>query len=365
MKRLQTCCVVVATMFVVLVWGAGCADPTPAPRRPVLSDCTYAWQVEETVNSDALTMPESMVWADSILYQAAFSSILAAAAEAGVQETLVADVYPKGIWVEGDEVLYSTDNQLVQVPRNGGTPTVILDGGSTPDPSAPSGQALMVAGQRILDAEYFYWTSKPLDGQGTYISRMPRVGGTAELFAELPILDVGGIAVVSDGVVAAGFNGKGYSAAVAPFGGGPLRMLAPTLHDVLLLSVESAGVLWSTPSTPNADGMYALMLSPADGSSVSPMRQILSSEISWDWAYPDGVGGHFLSAQERFDDGDLHRSVFLVSTNGNVTRLACDPSSAFSDIRGAALSPDALYVTVNHFGSAWSTVKVLRPAQHP
>jgi hypothetical protein len=308
-----------------------------------------------------LMMPRSMAWADGILYQAAWSAILAAPAEGGVLQTLVADVHPEGIWVEGDQVLYSVLNQLVQVPRNGGSPTVILDGGSTPDPSAASGQTLLVADQRILDAGYFYWTSIPHNAAGTFVSRIPRMGGTVEVIAELPILGVGGMALVSDGVLAAGFDGNGNSAVVAPFGGGPLRLLASSMRYGSLLSVENAGTIWSIR---NIDGTYVLMLSPSDGSPTSPLSPALPNNISWDWVYPDGNGGHFLSAWEAFEDGGFHRSVFLLSADGSTTRLACDPSQNISGFRGTALSPDALYVAVGG-GAGWSIVKVPRTVQHP
>jgi hypothetical protein len=166
-------------------------------------------------------MPRSMTWAQGVLYQAAWSAILAVPADGSAQVTLVGDVYPTGIWVEGDNVLYSVGSQLLQVPRTGGSPTVIVDGGPVPDLSAPSGQTQLAGEPTILDDAYSYWPSLPYDVRGTLVSRIPRVGGTAEVIAELPLVDVGGMTVVSDGVLAAGFDGNGDSAMIAPFGGGP------------------------------------------------------------------------------------------------------------------------------------------------
>jgi hypothetical protein len=296
-----------------------------------------------------------MIWAQGVLYQAAWSAILAVPADGSAQETLVGDVYPTGIWVEGENVLYSVGSQLRQVPRTGGSPTVIVTGGPVPDLSAPSGQTQLAGEPTILDDAYFYWPSLPYDARGTLISRIPRVGGTAEVIAELPLIDVGGMAVVSDGVLAAGFDGNGYSAMIAPFGGGSLRTLALGFPFGSLLSVEHAGTIWSIP---DPVGAYTLMLVPSDGSPTMPLSGTLSNNILWEWASPDGNGGHFLSAWERFDDGGFHRSIFFLRASGSTTRLACEPVQTDSDIRATALSPDALYLTINRFGTGWSIVRV-------
>jgi hypothetical protein len=332
------------------------------PRLPHVSDCSSAWNVTATSSNDQLMMPRYMAWEDGVLYQAAWSAILAMTADGSVQQTLVADVHPTGIWVEGDNVLYSVGSQLRQVPRAGGSSTVIVDGGPVPDPSAPSGKTQIVGEPTILDAAYFYWPSVPYDTLGTLVSRIPRSGGSAELIAKAPILSGGLMALVSDGVLAAGFDGEGYSAIIAPFGGGPFRLLDADFRSyVSLLSVESAGAIWLAP-TPA--GGYVPMLSPSDGSPAMPLSGTLSADILWDWVYPDGKGGHFLSALERFDDGNLYRSVFFLAASGNTTRLACEPLPVFSDIRGTALAPDALYLTVNRWGGdPWSIVRV--PSEAP
>lgn len=342
------------TLLLVFAW-PGCGGLGKPPGPPRVDDCASGWNVTAISGNDTLMMPRSMTWAQGVLYEAAWSAVLAVPADGSVQQTLVADVYPTGIWAEGNNVLYSAGNQLLQVARTGGNATVIVDGGPVPDPSAPSGETQAAGEPTMLDAAYFYWSSLTYDGRGTLVSRIPRVGGTAEVIAELPLVLVGGLAVVPDGVLAAGLHGNTYSAMIAPFDGGSLRVLASGFAYGSLLSVEPAGTIWRIP---DSFLTYALMLSPSDGSPTRPLATTLPDHMTWEWASPDGNGGHFLSARERFDDGTSHRSIFFLSASGSTTRLACEPVEASGDIRGTALSPDALYLTINRLGSGWSIVRV-------
>jgi hypothetical protein len=80
-----------------------------------------------------------------------------------------------------------------------------------------------------------------------------------------------------------------------------------------------------------------------------------------DWGSPDGQGGRLLSGIEIFDDLLIHRELFLVGADGSATRLACNPSNDVTYLGAGAVSPDALYLTVND-SNGWVIVKVPRVA---
>jgi hypothetical protein len=69
-----------------------------------------------------------------------------------------------------------------------------------------------------------------------------------------------------------------------------------------------------------------------------------------------------LSGIETFADKDeYHRVVFFVDGDGKATRLACDPAPDPGFLQATAISPDAIYLTVNYFPTAgWTIVKVPR-----
>jgi hypothetical protein len=300
-------------------------------------------------------MPLKMVWADGVLYQASWSSLLSSPAEGGVQQALVSDADASGLWIEGDHVLYSHVNQLFSIPRVGGDSTLMLDGGTTPDPRSTSGHMLLVGGDTLLDENHFYWTAVPIDNRSTFVQRMPRSGGAVETVAELPLVMVEGLALVADGMLAAGFDGSGRSVVVAPLGGGPVRTAVWSTSHGPFVSVDSSGAVWRETAPDNT-----FLIAPPDGAPVTPLVRGLSGVAFWDWVSPDEGGVRYLGAIETFDDGQLRRSVFSLGKDGSLARLACDPVPGISHIVAMALSPDDLYLTIGVGGGDWFIAKVPR-----
>jgi len=316
-----------------------------------------------------------MVWADGVLYQSreiakSVLAIVASPADGGDTTTLVLNDFATGMWVEGDNLLYSHGDQLMQVPRVGGDVTTILDGGpgSPSDPNVAPGLAGAFS-TPLLDLSYFYWTTWNLSGDGfSHVWRMPRVGGPIEGFTPIPMQTAVGFAVLPDGALVVGehpaTSAPLWDTFVAPFGGGNPRQLAPILGT--FISVDNAGALWSECKSTSDSSKFtcAAMVSPADGSPAVPLSRDLPNLFQPSRGISDGQGGHFLTGYESFDDGRFHFSVFLVDNAGSATRLACDPGTDYSYSRMSAVAPSALYLAVNHT-PGWTIVKIPRTLQKP
>jgi hypothetical protein len=361
------------TAVFLAAWLAGCGDSSPpAPR---LASCAPGWIPTAPVVPNTLLDPWAMVWADGVLYQSrdiaqAVHAIVASPADGGDTTTLVLNDFATGMWIEGDNLLYSHDDRLMQIPRTGGDVTTILDGGpgSPSDPNLAPGLAGAFS-TPLLDSSHFYWTTWNLSGDGfSHVWRLPRAGGPVEGFTPIPTQMAVGFAVLPDGVLVVGEHPAStlplWDTFVAPSGGGNLRQLAPILGE--FISVDSASALWraSSNTSDSSKLTYAVMVSPADGSPAIPLSHDLPNLFQADRGISDGQGGYYLTGYESFDDGRFHFSVFLVDSAGSATRLACDPGTDFAYSRRSAVSPSALYLAVNHT-PGWTIVKIPRTLQKP
>ena len=316
---------------------------------------------------DTRPAPGAMVWADGVLYQSGAvvpgvgQSIVSTPANGGSVTTLVPGAWANGIWVEGGNVLYAHTDQLTQVPVTGGNPTTILDGGQT----AAAAASDTYFGASLLDPSWFYWATSNFTAV-SQLWRMPRAGGAPEAFAPLPLESVSNLVVVSDGVLVEGsqpLGGGTWNALVAPFGGGNPRPLDPIGYE--FVSVDSGGAVWTAfTGAPDAlDETFEVRISPIDGSPATLLSPELPIGFAADWGSPDGQGGRYLTGIEIFDDLLIHREVFLVGADGSATRLACNPSNDVTFLGAGAVSPDALYLTVNDSNTNdWTTVKIPRLA---
>jgi hypothetical protein len=344
----------------------GCGD-IPKPRPP-LASCTSSWIPTVPLNRAAGSVPYALAWADGILYQARPESIVASPDDGGYLTTLVANGGGTGIWVEGDNLLYSYFDQLMQVSRSGGTVTTLLDGGQRKDPGTGPGDNDGFWFHQLLDESYFYWTTFAESHMGvSHLWRLSRAGGDIEGFAELPVEIVGGMALVLDGVLIGAHAFESPPAFVAPFGGGPLRFLDPGQDAVEVVAVDSGGAIWNA-STGTREGRrdtHQVMLSPSDGSSFFPLSEELPIEFFATFATPDGQGGRYLIGIETFDDDKGHASAFLIDNAGTARRLACDPSADRPTVKNAAIAPGAVYLTVDYPDSGSTMVKVPRMIGRP
>jgi hypothetical protein len=320
------------------------------------------------MNDDLYTMPRAMVWQDGNIYQATFSGVLAMPLDGGEVIDLVNESHATGVWVEGDDVIYSLDDQLFAAPRTGGDPTLLLDGGHQNDPSSGGNGDDHVGERQYLDSTAFYWTTRayPNATDGTRVWRILRSGGAVEAFALFPIETVDALAIRSDGVLAVGqsitLGGPFYRAFLAPFGGGAAREVPVSPTPDAIISADSGALLWSV-YTGNREGgreTHEIWSSPMDGSPARRLSWNLPIEFLSSWSIPDDLGGHIIGGVELFDDGVNHASVFQVSGEGNATRLACDASNNWPVYTATALAPNAIYLSVRYDQPGWMLVRLPR-----
>jgi hypothetical protein len=278
----------------------------------------------------------------------------------GVSRTLVVDS-ASHLWPENGSVFYTRDsrqNQLFRVPLAGGTPELVLDGGSA------EGSVSAAA----LDAQYFYWTTKYEPGHlDLSIWRMPRAGGTPERVADLPAFPGrASVALASDAIIVAGINGD---TRLVPLDGSEVRSLSDVPDSTAIpLGVDASGSYWvrllrePNPNEPADRVPSQIMHVPADGGAPSPFdfgqpQLFQPAALSAD---PDG--GWLVTGFEFFDDGQLHHVVWFVDAAGTGRRAACDPSTQLTgDSARPAFSADAAHlIAIYPDLHTWAVVRIPR-----
>jgi hypothetical protein len=358
--------------------GIGCGDgDSNRPPYATLASCPAAgWLPTGPLRTDTILGPQAMAWAEGLLYQAYqslpathTSGIAVAPADGGDPTVIVDDDWATSLWIEGDNLLYTHDDRLMQVPRAGGAKAMVLAGGVvTLAPNVPESMVTYPA-LAALDSAYFYFTTWGYaDGRLVRGWRIPRAGGDVEALGLVPVTLTTGVAIASDGLLIGGDAPEGspalWAAGVAT--GGSVRMLDPITY--WLAGVDAGGAVWNAIRHVNSelDERFEVMVSPVDGSPARPLSAGLPVEFIADKLISDGQGGRFISGLEKFEDLTTHRSVFFVDGNGVTVRLGCDPSSDIPGIESAALGADALYLAVNYFdGLGWTIVKVPRDPAAP
>ena len=350
---------------------AGLAACDSDPPLPSLATCSSGWTAVTPMNDNLFAMPRAMVWQDGVVYQASAQGLVAVPVDGGEVIDVVSDRPVTGVWVEGDNVIYSLDDQLYAVPRAGGDSTLLFDGGRQNDPSSGSSGQDHIGQRQYLDSNAFYWTTTayPYATDGSHVWRVLRTGGAVEGFALLPIETVDALSVRSDGVLAVGqsttVGGPFYSAFLAPFAHGAAREVPLSPTPDTIISADNEALLWSV-YTGNRQGSretHEVWISPADGSPAKRLSRNLPGELQATWSIPNEQGGHVIGGVEPFDDGVNHASVFHVSRDGNATRLACDASNNWPVYTATALAPDATYLSVRYDQPGWMLVRLPPPGE--
>src|SRR4029078_9648232 len=108
----------VRTVAGLLATGCGGGD---GPSYARLDSCPQAgWQPTGPLQPSFPPGPLAMTWADGLLYQAMETpgngSIIVAPADGGDPTVLVENDWARSLWIEGDNLLYTADDRLMQVP---------------------------------------------------------------------------------------------------------------------------------------------------------------------------------------------------------------------------------------------------------
>jgi hypothetical protein len=305
--------------------------------------------------------PKSMVWRNGILYfnvSGVPSRIMSVPDSGGAMTTLVDDAWGEKLWVEGEDLVYATNDTLYAVPFAGGPPRVLAKG-NTPLESA--GVDAWIP-DLDLDDGFLYWETLTWgkDGQDLTVARVPRSGGAAQPLADLGVSQdaLMSLKIVGDDLVLTGDGGKAYA---MPKAGGPTRALAAQDSAGVLVGIDSVGPIWRGFS---ADLHTTLVCADTEGGS-SELWPTKPPAFTREFVAPAAemliAGG-----TEKFSDGANHTSIFALDAAGSHgDRIACSPGEDSEDtaVRAVTASPTAYFVAVESFGAgplAWSVVRIPR-----
>jgi hypothetical protein len=288
-----------------------------------------------------------------------FKPQIEAQAIAGGAPRVVANANAWTLWVEGDDVYYAFGTTLGHVPVVGGPTTEMLRG----PPITASTPVFL----HLLTPTDFIWVQLNL-GSGTMghneIWAAARDAGEPRLLANVDSHELfDDLVLAGDTVLAAGSGGQAWAVPVA--GGAPRTLGQPSVR---LAGLEKDGAYGYSPRPP-AFQTYEMQFAPIDGSAALPFWPELPRGVEPEYIWANGDAGWLVSALEMFDDGLLHRSIFLLDATEKATRVACSPSSSDADSSDAdfvsvrpVFTSDSAYFIDEHLGGTallrWSIIQV-------
>lgn len=346
----------------VLALGTACGgvggDPPPPPLAAIES-CKDGWQ-PMTAPRASFTPRNLTLHGNELIYVTSgdasneFKSQIEAQAIAGGAPRVVATAEAWALWVEGDDVYYASGTTLGQVPVVGGPTTEMLRG----PPTTPSTPIFL----HLLTPTDFVWGQLSL-GRGTKkhneIWAAAREGGEPRLLANIDSDELlEGFALAGDTVLAAAADAQTWAVPVA--GGAPRTLAKPGLR---LAGLEKGGV-YGYELKPPAFQTFEMQFAPIDGGAALPFWSDPPLGVAPEYIWANGNAGWLVSALEIFDDGLPHRSIFLLDTAEQATRVACSPSSSDSDVVSVppVFAGDSAYIIDENVGDTiqptWSIIQV-------
>jgi len=276
--------------------------------------------------------------------------ILAQPVDGSAAHVIATGVLAKGIWTEGDQLVYSFDASFSRMPLDGGAPELLFAAGadlkngysavSFPTPSAFIFSEL---GKYSVNLE-----------EVTPLYSADRATGATRQIGSIPHSVRGGIPSGSDVLIDA------YSAAFAvPQNGGDARPLASPEQTSWVVGFDESGAY--TPPLHRGDNPQ-IFLSPADGSKSrlfwrndAPGFQILN-------LWPVEGGSHVISAVQLLDDGAVHTVLWQVDGAGAARLIACSPQvwDASRQLYALASTPEAFFLPSSLGDGTWTFVRVRR-----
>lgn len=353
-------------ILLVCAAAGGCGGDEHLPP-PQLASCSAGWQ--PLTSPRPILAPGSLVLhGGELIYDAesvaqpGLQQIEAQPVAGGPPRVIADGTIISRLWIEGDQVLFANNaTSLSQVPVAGGTPTVLAS-----DANPPAGAPPLEAFSHALSpTELVWWQWGARADAPSEVWARPRTGGAPRLVATLDgsfffsQMELAGSAVI--------VADPGATARFVPLDGSAVVPLASAGYR--LTGVEAEGVYSFNPKLPFDPSYerYELALSPADGGAARPFWPEMPPRMAPDHLWADGEGGWLVSAIEVFDDGVIHRSVFLIDAGGRATRAACDPSTTAEDYATVrpAFAADAAYLVYEELSDVhhvtWRIVKIPRP----
>lgn len=252
-------------------------------------------------------------------------------------------VFSRRFWIEGTDLLYVEDSQLLAVPLTGGGTRSVLE------PWASTGADSIIS-LTVTDDEFLWVGSQASrSGRGPRfgVFRQRRPNGSPERFGTIDSasFEPDEVAKTEDGLLVSGGN----QAVVVPFDGGEPRRLS-ILEDAGSAGMDEQGVyadrVRGAARLDQSSVAYQLRQAPVNGGAVRTI-----------WEGPPGrrlenlhryENGWIAEGWDTFEDG-RHAAVFWLNESGEDSYLGCGPVG--STIRSSPLlDNNALFFSAGDAG---------------
>lgn len=336
-----------------LVWIlAACTSESSPDQAARVEQCAAGWTTVAPL-SDALgAIPQAILWdKGSLFYFSRSKHGLFSLPDKGGASVLVPgfpDQLPRGIWFEGERILFVPRDdgtgvpKLKSLPRGGGTAVTV----ATLDVFSKSLGSAMADGPFALSKDALIAGFTTTTNEFGLVHHDRATGAEAESGPGLPSRTNGYVfahlELANDWMLAVGAElytfprRGGMGALVTPFG--------QTKTGYLAASV-SGSMLWqrSLGAESEAPLRVELGLSTMGTAAVpSPIAASLPAGLTVNEAWSDENDGWYLMALETLADGARHATAWFLDRSHQLKRLACDPQAG-RYVEFAAVSPQGLF----------------------
>lgn len=294
-----------------------------------------------------------------------------------------------GIWLDGDELVYSENAALFTIPQSGGPPDPgVVYATNTYNPDVFS---------RALDAHFVYWFQYNQTSQPYQLWRLARNGGIEELLSsftsdEMRLKSITDTRVLGDYVLVSGVVTNTTTAFAWSIStttnqriSVPIPQPSPSDASTISTSTKLLGtsddgtLFWASSSqtfTPTAglSRSFTYALGSVSGGALVPFDVRLPLDVEPSAAWSAGSGTWYLAATEEPQTDHVLASMWWVDATGRASRIGCDPVD-WSDavgagsqdrrrddpISAAAVTPAGITFAITYPARPWAIVSVPNP----
>jgi hypothetical protein len=277
------------------------------------------------------------------------------------QTKTLSSAWGRGLWVEGDRILFGYFDELLSVPVTGGEPTILAAGQAT---DADRRSDSFVGHQ--LDSTHLYWLRLDFspESKGWDLWRIVRTGGPAEKLMSGIQLPNGPriIRSVPGALLLTGLDGPALLISKAT---GQVRTMESQGGPVHGFDDDSVLTQRATGEFRRNRMVTEFVLAPLDG---SPPRRFWPGKpptLEPGRGWPDGSGGWLFATGEEATDGQSHATIWRVDAAGVGKRLACEVTaltgSRLNTFEAVIPAPDGIYAVMGTPLVGWSVVRIPHP----
>lgn len=381
-----------ALLVLVTVAGSGGCGGSPAKKltTPPLASkfdpttCTGAWRsVYQSAPAELSPGTGDLAWKDGTLFVAHSASSgyswVFSIPDHGGAKNLLYEGHLNSFWLQDQNLIYSQNYDLFDMPRTGGPPTKILHyGDAYYDPAGGGGLY-----DRVLDDTAIYWLL--YGNAGTIVWQHLRSGGADTILTMISSTDTNARSEwmrQASGQLVLGLwsNVVPPVALVVPKGtasGASLSLPVPSNTAVPLTTSDDGTLLWtdSMQTTTPPFISYTLSRQPLDGTPAVPFTTKMPPTAQPIQAYAAGQSAWYVAAVELDKANAAYLSVWYVQSDGSAQRLGCDATPLPGSTVGqgqtagrptAGVAADgAFYLAVVYRDGSWNVVGLDNPSSAP